>query len=587
MMREVRHRRGPLMLAVALLACGCDSGDGGNSPPIAASAVHALAEDIAVRVDLSATDPDNDLIRYQVQTSPAHGSVTAAIDGQLTYLPNPDYHGSDTFTFVAIDSRGARSNIASITLNVLPVNDPPLLLLAEVATNSAYDMKTAVPYSVVDPDSEDDIRVTLENSDPAVAEVLLKEVDSSLEVLPRQYGTTDVSLTVTDGEYTVKRTIAFTVKDVDKVASVHLAQPDSEAIHVANVADESVSFQLTHNGFTSFQSTKQLVEYIRSIPDAYPGQPFERKLWRFLIENVVHDYPLSENQWLMDPLVTINSLGWGFCSNVASAFTRIAQEAGMEARVWGLGGHVVPEVRASDGTWQMYDPDLAVYYRNANGKVASIMDLEAQPYLIAEPTSPLFEIGPGTPYSPYVASIYASTDDNAVDNRFLGPSDVLDGTVVLPPGASLVYPGQWDDAPTGYDLNVPHDVSYFRHAQISVPAGWVGTVQLPWMLRKVSGEGRIRVLDQDFQIGDAELASRLAAPGEFAKTLQILDSQSNITLTFYINAIRFAVDSENVVVLKGRNVWALETHAVALEPRFARGLHIPRSALKPVPPVWK
>jgi hypothetical protein len=542
-----------------------------------------LEEDTSITIDLSGTDPDGDSIRYEF-SSAAHGRVLAAGGNRVTYVPNPDFFGSDRFTFVVIDSHGARSNEVVVELNVIGINDAPQLMMVESTVNSAYTERTEVGYVAVDPDG-DQLQFSVANSDPSVATVELKDGESSLVMLSHRLGTTEVTLTVTDGVFSATRLVKYTVREVDKTLLVALDDPALDAIQVTNAGGEEVRFKLAHNGFTSFQSIEQIVDYIHNTPDAYPGQPFERKLWRFLISNVVHDYPLSENTWLMDPLVTINSLGWGFCSNVASAFVRIAEQAGLEGRVWGLGGHVVPEVRVSDGTWQMYDPDLAVYYQNSDGSVASVSDLESQPHLVSEPIDPLHPVGPGTPYSEYVASIYGSSEDNAVDDRFLGPGDVLDGTVVLPPGASLTYPGQWDDGPTGYDLGVPYSVRYFRHAHMTIPSNQPGVISLPWMLRKVSGDGRIRILDRDFDIGDPELTRFLASPGEFPKTLEILSAQSEVVLIFYINAVRFEVNAENDVVLTGSNVWALDVGSVRLPEDSARGLGIPSRDLKTMPPI--
>lgn len=105
------------------------------------------------------------------------------------------------------------------------------------------------------------------------------------------------------------------------------------------------------------------------------------------------------------------------------------------------------------------------------------------------------------------------------------------------------------------------------------------------MLRKVSGEERVRILDRDFNIGAPELARFLSSPGAFPKSLEILSAQSQIELIFYINAVRFAVIHKNDVVLTGTDVWALDVGSVRLPEESARGLRIPSQALKPMPPI--
>src|SRR5262249_28623845 len=67
---------------------------------------------------------------FAVVTPPAHGTLTALqtsgnAAATTTYSPAADYHGSDGFTFRAVDSHGAQSPVASVSLTVQSVNDAP------------------------------------------------------------------------------------------------------------------------------------------------------------------------------------------------------------------------------------------------------------------------------------------------------------------------------------------------------------------------------------------------------------------------------------------------------------------------------
>ncbi len=54
-----------------------------------------------------------------LQTQPANGSVNVnAISGLLTYLPNADYVGSDSFTYLVKDINDVDSNIATVSITV-------------------------------------------------------------------------------------------------------------------------------------------------------------------------------------------------------------------------------------------------------------------------------------------------------------------------------------------------------------------------------------------------------------------------------------------------------------------------------------
>ena len=65
----------------------------------------------------------------------SHGTLSLATDGSFSYSPAPDYYGSDSFTYLANNS-AKESNIATVRIQVLPVNDgPPTANDQDVSTN--------------------------------------------------------------------------------------------------------------------------------------------------------------------------------------------------------------------------------------------------------------------------------------------------------------------------------------------------------------------------------------------------------------------------------------------------------------------
>src|SRR6185436_3707401 len=55
----------------------------------------------------------------------ANGTVVVNSDGSYSYTPNPNFNGTDSFTFTANDG-SVDSNTATISLTVNPVNDAPV-----------------------------------------------------------------------------------------------------------------------------------------------------------------------------------------------------------------------------------------------------------------------------------------------------------------------------------------------------------------------------------------------------------------------------------------------------------------------------
>ncbi len=95
-----------------------------TKPPSANPIAVSTAEDTAVAVTLSGTDPDGDALSFVVATLPTHGSLSGS-GANRRYTPAANYNGPDSFTFTANDA-SATSAVATVSINVTSVNDPPM-----------------------------------------------------------------------------------------------------------------------------------------------------------------------------------------------------------------------------------------------------------------------------------------------------------------------------------------------------------------------------------------------------------------------------------------------------------------------------
>src|SRR5205085_152923 len=85
-----------------------------NSIPVANNQSVSTNENTPLPVTLTATDGDNDTLTYSIVASPSNGTVTFTANGSYTYTPNTNYHGPDTFTFMASDGSNT-SNVATVS----------------------------------------------------------------------------------------------------------------------------------------------------------------------------------------------------------------------------------------------------------------------------------------------------------------------------------------------------------------------------------------------------------------------------------------------------------------------------------------
>ncbi len=95
-----------------------------NDAPVATAASYSVAEDGSIAITLAGTDADTGTsLTFAVATQPAQGALSGTAPN-LTYTPAADYHGNDSFTFVANDGL-VDSTPATISVTVNPVNDAP------------------------------------------------------------------------------------------------------------------------------------------------------------------------------------------------------------------------------------------------------------------------------------------------------------------------------------------------------------------------------------------------------------------------------------------------------------------------------
>ncbi|HAH25891.1 MAG TPA: hypothetical protein DCL77_19390, partial [Prolixibacteraceae bacterium] len=66
----------------------------------------------------------------KAHTEPVNGTLTILSDGSYTYIPAPNYHGMDSFTYQICDANGDCST-ASVTITIKSVNDLPLAVSDE------------------------------------------------------------------------------------------------------------------------------------------------------------------------------------------------------------------------------------------------------------------------------------------------------------------------------------------------------------------------------------------------------------------------------------------------------------------------
>ncbi len=171
-----------------------------NDAPIAVDDVVNTPEDTEVTVSVldNDSDPDGDeLSVISTSNGPANGQVVINSDGTITYTPNENFNGTDSFDYTIEDENGL-TDTATVTVNIASENDAPIAV--DDVVNTPED--TEVTVSVLDNDSDpdgDELSVISTSNGPANGQVVINS-DGTITYTPNENfnGTDSFDYTIED-----------------------------------------------------------------------------------------------------------------------------------------------------------------------------------------------------------------------------------------------------------------------------------------------------------------------------------------------------------------------------------------------------
>jgi hypothetical protein len=163
------------------------------------------------------SDADGDTLSVVSLTGTVWGLLVDNDNGTLSYTPNPDYWGEDGFDYTISDGRGGTAS-ATVTISIIPVNDPP------VASDDAYETDEDVVLNIAAPgvlgndgDVDGDTLTASIETGPAQGSAMVN-LDGSFSYTPNAdyYGKDSFTYVVADGQGgTDSATVSLTIKPVN------------------------------------------------------------------------------------------------------------------------------------------------------------------------------------------------------------------------------------------------------------------------------------------------------------------------------------------------------------------------------------
>ena len=121
-----------------------------NGIPVALNQSLVVAPNATIGVTLSGSDFEGSALDFSIVTNPAHGLLSGNAPA-LSYKPNPEYTGEDSFTYRVSDGYSA-SEIATVTLVVGNGNTPPVAINRSVVVQ--HETAIGIKLSGTDADGD-------------------------------------------------------------------------------------------------------------------------------------------------------------------------------------------------------------------------------------------------------------------------------------------------------------------------------------------------------------------------------------------------------------------------------------------------
>lgn len=257
-----------------------------NDVPVANPDNVQTIEDTPLVIDVLSNDtnPDHGTLTVAVTIAPMHGDAEVNADGSITYSPDTNTNGEDTFTYQITDPVGGDVAEAAVTINIIAEDDAPH------AVDDSYDVDEdgSLVFTVTgnDWDVEGDAFGILSHTQPSHASLELNTLTGEFTYIPtaNYFGQDSFSYTIaqqSDPSLTSTALVTLTVKSINDApevtfdAAITTAEDTaiSKLINATDV-DQDVLNMFIKDGFNAAHGTVELTEdgYVYTPAADYYGE---------------------------------------------------------------------------------------------------------------------------------------------------------------------------------------------------------------------------------------------------------------------------------------------------------------------------
>lgn len=239
-----------------------------DAPVMIEDQIFSVNEDTALSLTLSgATDIDSASLTYNVVSNGAgtlSNCLNASGDLTCTFLPNQDFNGQTSFTYLANDGSLNSTSVSTVTINVTPVNDAPVMI-GDQSFITDEDIPLSITLSGANDVDLDTLTYSIvsNTSDATISNCLQSNGDLVCDFIPNSNfnGTASFSYRANDGllNSSTASTVTVVINPVNDIPVMIGDQSFSTS------EDNLVSIVL--NGATDIEGTSLVYDVVTASPD--------------------------------------------------------------------------------------------------------------------------------------------------------------------------------------------------------------------------------------------------------------------------------------------------------------------------------
>ena len=289
-------------------------------------------EDESLAHNLSASDIDGDSLNWSITSVASNGTASIeASSGAITYQPNPNWYGSDSFSVSVSDSTVSSSITISVTVasvDDLPVISSPITdqSMSEDQENLVLDLSQVFQ----DLDTSDTFTYLATSNNENLATVSISDTNLVISLLANQSGSTTVLVQATSGSQTISDSFNLVVQEVNDAPALS-GLPTSGSIEIPesstylydfNATDEdgdSLFFSIsgTDSSFLEINSTTGVLQFLQEPDFESPLDADQNNTYE--VEILVSDSTVSSQTYSLVIIVSdLDEYAWTTVEDLGS-----------------------------------------------------------------------------------------------------------------------------------------------------------------------------------------------------------------------------------------------------------------------------